>query len=75
MATFDITLSQLEAAAATIYKHITPTPQISWPFSCITEGKASLQGKKVGVILSWGNIDQSLFERALKYYIARSNRK
>lgn len=31
MATFDITLSQLQAAAATIYKHITPTPQISWP--------------------------------------------
>jgi threonine dehydratase len=27
----DITLSDLETAAATIYQHITPTPQISWP--------------------------------------------
>jgi threonine dehydratase len=28
---FDFSLSELEAAAATIYKHITPTPQINWP--------------------------------------------
>lgn len=27
----DITLSELETAAASIYKHITPTPQITWP--------------------------------------------
>lgn len=27
----DSTLAELEAAAATIYRHITPTPQISWP--------------------------------------------
>jgi len=66
-----ITVSEEDILAA-IHHYFNDTHNIAEgagasSLAALLKEKDSLQGKKVGVILSGGNIDQSLFERALRH--------
>jgi len=66
-----ITVAEEEILAA-IHHYFNDTHNIAEgagasPLAALLKDKDSLQGKKVGLILSGGNIDQSLLERALRY--------
>jgi threonine dehydratase len=66
-----VTVSEEEILAA-IHHYFNDTHNVTEgagasPLAAVLKDKASLQGKRVGVILSGGNIDQALFKRALKH--------
>jgi threonine dehydratase len=66
-----VTVSEEDILAA-IHYYFTDTHNIAEgagasPLAALLKEKDSMLDKKVGVILSGANIDQSLFERALKY--------
>jgi len=66
-----ITVSEEDILAA-IHYYFNDTHNIAEgaganPLAALLKEKDSLQDKKVGVILSGGNIEQSLFERALTH--------
>jgi threonine dehydratase len=61
------TCAELEAAAALVYRQMSPTPQYAWPLlAALMQEREVMRGRKVGVILCGGNIDTDWFLTVLR---------